>query len=75
MKIKKDDNVIIITGKDKGKKGKVLRVFRGDTKHAEKVIVEGANMLKRHQRARKEGQKGEVVSVAAPIHISNIKKA
>jgi len=70
MKIKKGDNVVIITGKDKGKKGKVARVLV----KKEKVIVEGANMMKRHQRPRKSGEKGTIKSIEMPIHISNIKK-
>ena len=68
MKIKKNDNVIMLAGKDKGKKGKILRVFID----RERVVVEGLNMLKRHQRARKEGQKGEVIEIAAPVHVSNV---
>lgn len=68
MKIKKGDNVIIVTGKDKGKKGKVVRAFPKD----HKVVVEGINMRKKHQRAGKGRQKGQVVDVAMPIHVSNV---
>ncbi len=71
MKIKKGDNVIIITGKDKGKKGKVVQVFVKD----DKVVVEGANMMKKHQRPRKSGEKGSMIDMAMPIHVSNVKKA
>lgn len=71
MKIKKGDSVVIITGKDKGKKGKVARVFPA----LNKVIVEGSNMMKKHQRPRKSGEKGSMVDVAMPIHGSNVKKA
>jgi large subunit ribosomal protein L24 len=70
MKIKKGDNVLIITGKDKGKKGKVVRVLVKENK----VIIEGANMVKKHQRARKSNEKGSIISVAMPIHVSNVKK-
>ncbi|OGJ00851.1 50S ribosomal protein L24 [Candidatus Nomurabacteria bacterium RIFCSPLOWO2_12_FULL_37_8] len=70
MKIKKGDNVIIITGKDKDKKGKIIRVLVEENK----VIVEGANMMKKHQRPRKSGEKGSMVNVAMPIHASNVKK-
>lgn len=70
MKIKKGDNVIIITGKDKGKKGKVVRALV----EADKVIVEGANMMKRHQRPRKSGEKGSMQNIPMPIHVSNVKK-
>jgi large subunit ribosomal protein L24 len=68
MKIKKGDHVQIITGKDRGKQGEVLRVFPDD----DKVIVKGANMMKRHVKARREGQKGERIEKEAPTHISNV---
>lgn len=70
MKIKKGDNVVIITGKDKGKKGKIVRVLVSESK----VIVEGANMMKKHQRPRKSGEKGSMKDVEMPIHSSNVKK-
>ena len=68
MAIKKDDNVIILAGKNKGMTGKVIKSLPRENK----VIVEGVNMLKRHQRPRKEGQKGTVVDKAMPIHVSNV---
>lgn len=68
MKLKKDDNVIITTGKDKGKKGKIIRVLVKENK----VIVEGLNMTKKHQRARKAGEKGQTITIAMPIHASNV---
>ena len=68
MKIKKDDNIIVLTGKYKGKKGKVLKAIP----EIEKVIVEGVNLVKRHQKARKEGEKGGVIEIASPIHVSNV---
>ncbi|MEK7569519.1 MAG: 50S ribosomal protein L24 [Patescibacteria group bacterium] len=71
MHVKKGDNVIIIAGKDKGKKGKVVKAFP----KMNKVLVEGANMTKRHQRPRKKGEKGQVMNVAMPIHVSNIRVA
>lgn len=70
MKIKKNDNVIIIAGKDKGKKGKVIKCLP----QIEKVIIEGLNKVKRHQKPRKEGKKGEVLEISSPIHVSNVKK-
>lgn len=70
MKIKKGDTVVIIAGKDKGKKGKVVEAFPRE----DRVVVEGANMRKKHQRPRRTGQKGQVVEFAAPIHVSNVKK-
>ena len=68
MTIKKNDSVIILTGKDKGKTGKVVKAIPRDNK----VIVEGLNIVKKHQRPRKEGQKGQVVDQAMPIHVSNV---
>ncbi len=68
MKLKKGDNVIIITGKDKGKKGKIVRVLA----EKNKVVVEGANMMKKHQRPRKSGEKGQMLSIAMPINSSNV---
>jgi large subunit ribosomal protein L24 len=70
MKIKKGDNIKVITGKDKGKSGKIVRVLVKENK----VIVEGLNMMKKHQRPRKSGEKGSMVNFAMPIHASNVKK-
>jgi len=71
MKIKKGDNVIVLTGKDKGKKGKVVRAFPKKGK----VLVEGLNMAKRSQRPRKTSEKGQIMNIAMPIHVSNVRKA
>ena len=68
MKIKKGDNVIVIAGKDKGKTGKVVKAIPADSK----VLVEGINVLKRHRKARRSGEKGQVVEMAMPVHISNV---
>jgi len=68
MRIKKGDNIIVVAGKDKGKEGKISRVLRAD----EKVIIEGVNMQKKHQRPRRQGQKGQIVEFAAPLHVSNV---
>ena len=70
MKIKKGDNVKVITGKDKGKSGKVVRALVKENK----VIIDGLNMMKKHQRPRKSGEKGSMVNVAMPINVSNVKK-
>lgn len=69
MKIHKGDQVLIISGKDKGKKGKVLKIFP----EGRKVIVEGANLRKKHQKPKKAGEKGQTISISAPIDISNLK--
>jgi len=68
MKLKKGDNVIIIAGKDKDKKGKIVAVLAPKNK----VIVEGLNMVKKCQRPRKSGEKGSMINVAMPIHASNV---
>lgn len=68
MKLKKGDNVIVITGKDKGKKGKIVRVLVRENK----VIVEGINMMKKHQRPRKSGEKGSMLNISMPLNASNV---
>ncbi len=71
MKIKKNDSIIVITGKDKGKSGKVLKAFPRE----DKIVVEGINIKKKHQKATQQGKKGQVIEMAHPIHVSNVKKA
>lgn len=68
--IKKGDKVTIMTGKDKGKTGTVESVLP----KKEKAIVGGLNIMKRHTKARKANNKSSIVDVAAPIHVSNLKK-
>lgn len=68
MKIKKGDNIEIIAGKDKGKRGKVTHTLP----RLAKVVVEGLNIRKKHTRPRKEGEKGQRIEVAFPIDISNV---
>lgn len=68
MKLKTNDKVFVLTGKDKGKTGKIIQVFP----KLEKVVVEGVNILKKHARANKSGQKGQVIELAAPLHISKV---
>lgn len=67
-KIKKDDLVQVITGKDKGKKGKVLSV---DIKN-HKVLVEGVNMVSKHSKPSMSNQQGGIIEKEAPIDISNV---
>jgi len=68
MKIKKDDNIIVLAGKDKGKKAKVLRTIPEE----DKVIVEGVNISKKHQKAQQKGKHGEIIDITMPIHVSNV---
>ena len=70
MHIKKDDKVIVLTGKDKGKTGTVSKAFPKE----KKVVVSGINVLKVHQKPRKGGEKGQIIDKAMPIHVSNLKK-
>jgi len=68
MKIKKDDKVIVIAGKDKGKVGKVLRAFPSENK----VVVDGVNIKKKHQKPTRGGQKGQIIEKPFPIDVSNV---
>lgn len=68
MKIKKGDTIIVITGKDAGKTAKVTRAFP----KLNKVLVEGVNVKKKHERARQKDKKGTIVSIEHPIHVSNV---
>jgi len=67
-KLKKGDQVQIITGKDKGKKGRVLRIDRADGR----VIVEGLNMVKKTQRPKNQNDKGGIIEIEAAIQASNV---
>jgi len=67
MRIKKDDKVKIIAGKDFGKEGKVLNIIKSKGK----MMVEGVNVIKKHVRPKKDGEKGQRVEINAPIDISN----
>jgi len=69
MKIRKGDQILIISGKDRGKKAKVLRAFPKE----EKILAEGINLRKKHLKPKRSGEKGQVVEFPAPIHISNAK--
>lgn len=68
MHIKKGDNVKIISGKDKGKQGKVLKVWP----KKKKVIVEGLNLVVKHVKPRREGEKGQRVKISAPLWLSKV---
>jgi large subunit ribosomal protein L24 len=68
LKIKKNDRVKVLQGKDSGKTGKVLRV----EPIKEFVYVEGVNIIKVHTRSKKQGQSGGIISKEGPIHISNV---
>jgi len=69
MRVKKNDTVLIISGKYRGRKGKILKAFP----KKDKVLIEGVNLRKKHQKPKKTGDKGQIIQVPAPIHISNVK--
>lgn len=70
MKIKVNDNVKILAGKDKGKTGIVVKTLKKE----DKVVVEGINVHKRHQKPNNANENGGIIEFSAPIHVSNVKK-
>ena len=68
MFIKKNDTVVVMTGKDKGKKGKVLYAFPKTSK----IIVEGVNMVTKHKKPNRKVQQGGIVHQEAAVHVSNV---
>lgn len=69
MKVKKGDNVLVISGKDRGRTAKILKSFP----KAGKILVEGINLKTAHVRPKRQGEKGQVVKVPAPLDMSNVK--
>lgn len=68
MKIRKGDVVKMLVGKDRGKNGKVIKVDLS----ANKVVVEGLNLLKKNKRPRRQGEKGEIISIPRAVSVSNV---
>lgn len=68
QKIKVGDNVRVLSGKDKGKTGKVIQSFPG----VKKIVVEGVNIIKKHLKARRQGDKGQKLELSAPMAISKV---
>lgn len=68
MKIRKNDNVMVISGNDKGKTGKVLKVFPKNNR----VIIEGINLRKRHTKPSQKNPQGGILEKESPIHVSNV---
>ncbi len=68
MNIRKDDTVIVLSGKDKGKQGKVLSA----SPKAEKVVVEGVNIASRHTKPRKQGEEGGILKIETPIRACKV---
>jgi large subunit ribosomal protein L24 len=69
MKVKKGDTVLVISGKDRAKKGKVVRVFP----KINRIIVEGVNLRKKHVKPKRSGEKGQIVSLPLPLYVSTVK--
>ncbi|WP_081666984.1 50S ribosomal protein L24 [Paenibacillus pinihumi] len=68
LHVKKDDNVIVITGKDKGKKGRVIAAYPRENR----VLIEGVNIVKKHSRPSQTNPQGGIIEQEAPIHVSNV---
>ena len=68
FKLKKEDNVHIIAGKDKGKRGRILKILRDK----DRVLVEGLNMVKKAKKRRNQQDRGGIVEIEAPLHYSNV---
>ncbi|MFC5653034.1 50S ribosomal protein L24 [Paenibacillus solisilvae] len=68
MHVKKDDSVIVITGKDKGKKGRVIAAYPRQNR----VLIEGVNMVKKHTRPSQANPQGGIIEQEAAIHVSNV---
>lgn len=71
MNFKKGDKVVVIAGASSGKTGKIIRILSKDNK----VVVEGINVVKKHQKPSQSNQSGGIIEMEAPIHISNIMMA
>ena len=69
MKVRVGDNVKVLAGKDKGKEGKVIKTYKSQNR----VVVEGVNIVKKHSKPRTTEEKGGIVEIEAPIHVSNVK--
>ena len=68
MNVKKGDTVIVLSGKEKGKKAKILEAFPKKSL----VLVEGVNVKKRHQKPRRDASKGQIINKTLPIHVSKV---
>lgn len=68
LHVKKEDTVIVITGKDKGKKGRVIAAYPRENR----VLVEGVNMVKKHTKPNQNNPQGGIIEQEAPIHVSNV---
>ena len=69
-KLRKGDEVVVIAGDDKGSKGKILEVIRSKNR----LLIEGVNLVKKHERKTQDNPQGSIVEREAPIHVSNVSK-
>jgi large subunit ribosomal protein L24 len=69
MKLKKGDNILVISGKDKGRTGKIIKAMPKELK----ILVEKINLKKKHVRPKREGEKGQIVEIPAALDVSNVK--
>jgi len=69
MKLRKGDTILVISGIDRGKKSKILQVFPKERR----ILVEGVNLRKKHQRPKRSGEKGQIVNLPGPMSVSNVK--
>ncbi|MDP2909472.1 MAG: 50S ribosomal protein L24 [bacterium] len=69
MKIKKGDQVLVISGKDKGRKGKIIESIP----KSGRIVIEGINLRKKHIKPKKSGEKGQIIQLPAPMDVSNAK--
>jgi large subunit ribosomal protein L24 len=70
QRVKRDDTVVVISGKDKGKQGKVIRVLTDE----ERVVVEGVNVITRHVKSRRGARQAGIIKQEAPVHKSKVKQ-
>ncbi|ARU61076.1 50S ribosomal protein L24 [Tumebacillus avium] len=68
LHVKKGDQVVVLTGKDKGKKGRILEAYPSE----QRVLIEGVNIVKRHTKPNATNQQGGIIEKEAPIHVSNV---
>ncbi|OGG57487.1 50S ribosomal protein L24 [Candidatus Kaiserbacteria bacterium RIFCSPHIGHO2_01_FULL_55_17] len=71
MKLKKGDTVVVISGKDRGKSGTIVRVLPKENR----ILIDGVNVMKRHRRPSSQNRKGQIIDRAMPIHASNVMMA
>ena len=72
MKIKTGDNIKVLSGRDRGKTGKVIQVLKSKKNGQDYVVAEGVNLRKKNLKAQKTGEKGQTIELSFPVHISNV---